>query len=87
MALYWGVTAYPFERRDYTDHEIAAAEKFLEREKLCHRGDLVVMVAGIPPNQRSSTNLMKIHLIGERETGVLSQRSRRRSPEVGGLGV
>jgi len=87
MALYWGVTAYPFERRDYTDHEIAAAEKFLEREKLCHRGDLVVMVAGMPPNQRSSTNLMKIHLIGERETGVLSQRSRRRSPEVGGLGV
>lgn len=87
MALYWGVTAYDFERRDYTDHEIAAAEKFLEREKLCHRGDLVVMVAGIPPNQRSATNLMKIHLVGERDTGVLSQRSRRRSPEVGGLGV
>ncbi|MFP3913853.1 MAG: pyruvate kinase [Actinomycetota bacterium] len=87
MALYWGVTAYDFQRREYTDHEIAAAEKFLEREKLCHRGDLVVMVAGIPPNQRSSTNLMKIHLVGERETGVLSQRSQRRSPEVGGLGV
>lgn len=87
MALYWGVTAYPFQRRDYTDHEIAAAEKFLEKEELCHRGDLVVMVAGIPPNQRSATNLMKIHLVGERDGGVLSQRSGRRSPEVGGLGV
>lgn len=87
MALYWGVSAYHFQRRDYTDHEIAAAEKFLERENICHRGDLVVMVAGIPPNQRSATNLMKIHLVGERDTGVLSQRSRRRSPEVGGLGV
>lgn len=87
MALYWGVTAYPFQRREYTDHEIAAAEKFLEKEELCHRGDLVVMVAGIPPNQRSATNLMKIHLIGERQGGVLSQRSGRRSPEVGGLGV
>lgn len=87
MALYWGVTAYPFQRRDYTDHEIAAAEKFLEREKLCHRGDLVVMVAGIPPNQRSATNLMKIHLVGERVGGVLSQRSGRQSREVGGLGV
>ena len=86
MALYWGVTAYPFERRDYTDHEIAAAEKFLEREEICRRGDLVVMVAGIPPNQRSATNLMKIHLVGERQGGVLSQRSGRRSPEVGGLG-
>jgi pyruvate kinase len=87
MALLWGVTAYPFERRDYTDHEIAAAEKFLEREEICRRGDLVVMVAGIPPNQRSATNLMKIHLVGERQGGVLSQRSGRRSPEVGGLGV
>lgn len=87
MALLWGVSAYPFERREYTDHEIAAAEKFLEREQLCHRGDLVVMVAGIPPNRRSSTNLLKIHLVGERHSGVLSQRSGRRSPEVGGLGV
>lgn len=87
MALYWGVSAYDFQRREYTDHEIAAAEKFLEREKLCHRGDLVVMVAGIPPNQRSATNLMKIHLVGERDGGVLSHRSGRRSPEVGGLGV
>ncbi len=87
MALYWGVVAYPFQRREYTDHEIAAAEKFLEKERLCHRGDLVVMVAGIPPNQRSTTNLMKIHLIGERQGGVQSQRSGRRSPEVGGLGV
>jgi hypothetical protein len=24
-----------------------------------------VMVAGIPPNQQSSTNLMKLHTIGE----------------------
>ena len=87
MALYWGVTAYPFERREYTDHEIAAAEKFLEKEGICHKGDLVVMVAGIPPNQRSATNLMKVHLVGERHGGVQSQRSGRRSPEVGGLGV
>lgn len=87
MALYWGVSAYPFERREYTDHEIAAAEKFLEKEQLCHRGDLVVMVAGIPPNQRSATNLMKIHVVGERHGGVQSQRSGRRSPEIGGLGV
>lgn len=83
MALYRGVEAYPFERRDYTDHEIAAAEKFLEKEEICRRGDLVVMVAGIPPNRRAATNLMKIHLVGERDGGVISQRSGRVSPEVG----
>jgi pyruvate kinase len=86
MALYRGVTSYPFERRDYTDHMIAAAEKFLEKEGICQRGDLVVMVAGIPPNQRSSTNLLKVHLIGERDRGVQSQRTGRTSPEIGGLG-
>jgi pyruvate kinase len=85
MAFYRGVTAYPFERRDYTDHMIAAAEKVLERERICRRGDGVVMVAGIPPNQQASTNLLKIHVIGERDRGVASQRSGRTSPEVGGL--
>jgi len=83
MALYRGVTAYPFERRDYTDHMIAAAEKFLEKEGLCDRGEAVVMVAGIPPNRQASTNLLKVHVIGERERGVQSQRDARTSPEGG----
>jgi pyruvate kinase len=85
MALYRGVTAYPFERRDYTDHMIAAAEKVLERERICIRGEGVVMVAGIPPNQQASTNLLKIHVIGERDRGVASQRTGRTSPEAGGI--
>ncbi|HEY7563536.1 MAG TPA: pyruvate kinase [Acidimicrobiia bacterium] len=86
MALYRGVTAYPFERRDYTDHMIAAAEKFLEKEGICSRGEAVLMVAGIPPNQSASTNLLKVHVVGERDRGVQSQRNGRTSPEVGGLG-
>ncbi|MFP5333131.1 MAG: pyruvate kinase [Acidimicrobiia bacterium] len=84
MALYRGVKPYPFGRRDYTDVMIAAAEKFLEKEGLAERGESVVMVAGIPPNQQSSTNLMKIHVIGERDRGALSQKTGRDSPEVGG---
>jgi pyruvate kinase len=85
MALYRGVTAFPFERRDYTDHMIAAAEKFLEKEGISKRGDLVVMVAGIPPNQRAATNLLKIHLVGEREKGVVSRKAGRTSKEGGGF--
>jgi pyruvate kinase len=83
MSLYRGVTAYPFERRDYTDLMIAAAEKFLEKEGVCDRGETVVMVAGIPPNRRASTNLLKVHVIGERDRGVQSQRDARTSPEGG----
>lgn len=84
MALYRGVRPYPFGRRDYTDVMIAAAEKFLEREGICSRGDIVVMVAGIPPNQHASTNLIKVHIIGERDRGVLSQKTSRTGREVGG---
>jgi pyruvate kinase len=85
MALYRGVQPYPFGRRDYTDVMIAAAEKFLEKAGICERGESVVMVAGIPPNQQASTNLMKIHVIGERDRGAHSQKSGREIPEVGGF--
>lgn len=84
MALYRGVQSHPFGRRDYTDVMIAAAEKFLEKEEICQRGDVVVMVAGIPPNQQATTNLIKVHVIGERDRGVLSQKTARPGPEVGG---
>ncbi|HEY7703561.1 MAG TPA: pyruvate kinase [Acidimicrobiia bacterium] len=79
MALYWGVTAHEFERRDFTDHMFAAAEKSLEKDGVCQKGDLVVMVAGIPPNQRASTNLVKVHEIGERQHGVPSQKGAKRT--------
>ena len=85
MTLYRGVQPQPFGRRDYTDVMLAAAEKFLEKEGICQRGEAVVMVAGIPPNQQASTNLMKIHVIGERDRGVRSQKTGREAPEVGGF--
>ncbi len=84
MALYRGVQPMPFGRRDYTDVMIAAAEKILEKERICMRGEAVVMVAGIPPNQQASTNLLKVHVIGERDRGALSKKSGRAMPEVGG---
>ncbi len=66
MAIYRGVHPFMFERRDTTDLMLAAAEKHLEKDGLAERGDVVVMVAGIPPNQQASTNLLKLHVIGER---------------------
>jgi pyruvate kinase len=74
MALFRGVQPRSFGRRDYTDHMIAAAEKTLEKEGTCRKGEAVVMVAGTPPNQQAATNLMKIHVIGERGRGTQSPR-------------
>lgn len=66
MALYRGVIPLPFERRDTTDLMLAAAEKHLEKEGIADVDETVVMVAGIPPNVQASTNLVKLHVIGER---------------------
>lgn len=70
MALFWGVTPHDFEREDYTDREIAAAARILREERIAELGETVVMVAGVPPNVKASTNLLKVHVIGELSSGL-----------------
>lgn len=70
MALYWGVSPHAFERRTYTDEEIAAAAGILEKEGMVSKGDRVIMIAGVPPNNRAATNLVKVHVIGEAAGGL-----------------
>ena len=70
LALYWGVHPHGFEREVYTDDEIASAAKMLAREGLAEEGETIVMVAGVPPNFQASTNLVKVHRIGELAGGL-----------------
>jgi pyruvate kinase len=65
MALYWGVIPNSFVRLDHTDAMISAAEQALLDLSTCTIGEGIVMVAGVPPNQRASTNLMKLHTVGD----------------------
>lgn len=65
MAMMWGVMPHEFERRPSTDEEMSLAAALLEADGLVAKGDTVVMVAGVPPNIRASTNLVKVHRIGE----------------------
>ena len=66
MALYWGVRPIPFEPRESIEIMFAAAEKHLEKTGICQPGEGVVMVAGVPPNSQARTNMVKLHVIGER---------------------
>ncbi len=65
MAIMWGVEPQNFRRLDSTDAMIAAAERVLVERGLAKPGDRVAMAAGIPPNRKASTNLLKLHVIGE----------------------
>ncbi|MFQ5522103.1 MAG: pyruvate kinase [Acidimicrobiia bacterium] len=70
MAVMWGVHPHSFQRRDFTDDEIASAAEILAVEGIADRGEAVVMVAGVPPNIRASTNMVKVHRIGEVSGGL-----------------
>jgi pyruvate kinase len=63
MALYWGVRPLRFQRLASTDEMILFAERKLLELGVCQPGEAVVILAGVPPNERHSTNLMKLHRI------------------------
>ncbi len=64
MAMLGSVTPMMLTRVVTTDEMISHAEQELIRQGIATDGDGVVMVAGIPPNQSASTNLMKLHMVG-----------------------
>jgi pyruvate kinase len=63
MALYWGVRPFEFTRLSSTDEMILFAERKLLELGVCQPGEAVVILAGVPPNERHSTNLMKLHRV------------------------
>jgi len=81
MAVLWGVTPVSLPRRSSTDEMIATAERILLERGLVAPGDRVAMAAGVPPNQDASTNLLKLHTVGESTRGM---NRRRRAPESPG---
>jgi pyruvate kinase len=63
MALNWGVRPERYERLPSTDEMVAFAGRRLVELGLATVGDAVVIVAGVPPNERHSTNLVKLHKV------------------------
>jgi pyruvate kinase len=64
LAAVWGVTPLLCPRYASTDEMIAHAEAVLLQRGMVTAGEWVAMVAGIPPNQQASTNLLKLHVVG-----------------------
>ena len=65
LSLYWGVTPINLKVRRTTDDMIAGVERAMQRRKLLKPGDLIVITAGVPVGVAGSTNMMKIHHVGE----------------------
>ncbi|MEO5832149.1 MAG: pyruvate kinase [Nakamurella sp.] len=65
LALTWGVETFLVPPVETTDEMIDLVDAELSKMAAFDKGDLVVVVAGSPPNTSGSTNLIRVHRIGE----------------------
>jgi pyruvate kinase len=65
LNLTWGVEAFLGPHVDSTDAMVAQVDERLLKIGRCAKGDIVVITAGSPPGVAGSTNLVRVHHIGE----------------------
>jgi pyruvate kinase len=65
MALVWGVVPMLVPDYNSIDEMLMLISRTAYEAKLVNRGDVIVIVAGVPFRKRGSTNFIKIHTIGE----------------------
>jgi pyruvate kinase len=66
LALVWGVQAYLAQDPVYsTDEMLEGAIQASKETGIVKSGDTVVIAAGVPIGETGTTNLMKVHVVGE----------------------
>ena len=65
LNLSWGVNPFQMEYLENTDAIIKQTETVLLEKKIVRKNDIVVILLGAPIFVRGTTNLMKLHIIGE----------------------
>ncbi|GAA3759401.1 pyruvate kinase [Streptomyces tremellae] len=65
LTLVWGVETFLGPRVETTDAMVAQVDEMLLRLGRCRRGDTVVITAGSPPGVPGTTNLVRVHHVGE----------------------
>lgn len=61
----WGVETFLGPTVDSTDEMVAQVDEHLLALGRCRKGDVVIITAGSPPGVPGSTNLVRVHHIGE----------------------
>ncbi|MFZ3590715.1 pyruvate kinase [Bacillus sp. DJP31] len=65
LALVWGVTAKIGEKASTTDEMLDISVQESINTGLVKHGDLIVITAGVPVGEAGTTNLMKVHVVGD----------------------
>ena len=65
MNLSWGVIPLLIDEKDNTDELFEHVVDVAKEHNLVRNGDLVVITAGIPLGMSGTTNMLKVHLVGD----------------------
>lgn len=65
LNLVWGVYPLLGKEATSTDEMLEQTVRTAVESKLIRHGDLVVITAGVPVGESGTTNIMKVHVIGE----------------------
>ncbi|WP_243793445.1 pyruvate kinase [Saccharopolyspora gloriosae] len=67
LALTWGTETFLVPKVDTTDQMVRQVDQAMLSLGRSQRGDMVVVVAGSPPGTVGSTNLIRVHRLGEED--------------------
>jgi pyruvate kinase len=65
LALSWGVETFVTPTVQHTDEMVRAVQTAMLANGRGRLGDLVVIVAGSPPSTPGSTNMLRVHRLGD----------------------
>jgi pyruvate kinase len=65
LTLTWGVEAFLGPMVQTTDEMVQQVDEELLRIGRCKKGDVVIITAGSPPGMPGTTNMVRVHRIGE----------------------
>jgi pyruvate kinase len=63
MNLVWGTQAYHYDKINSTDETIADVEEILKKEGHVQSGDLFIILASMPIQEKARTNTLKINVV------------------------
>ncbi|GGT12824.1 pyruvate kinase [Streptomyces chromofuscus] len=66
LSLTWGVETFLGPHVNSTDAMVAQVDEHLTQYGRCEPGDTVIITAGSPPGMPGTTNMVRVHHIGER---------------------
>lgn len=63
MNLVWATKAYHYDKASSTDETIADVEKILKRDGHVKSGDIFIILASMPIQERGRSNMIKVHVV------------------------